>query len=312
MYQNLKYESTVDMTRADWLAARKGSIGGSEAAAIAGLSPWSSPYSVWAEKTGRLSEKPDSEAMRQGRDLEAYVAARFSEATGKSVRRRNAIIRNPDIPFAHANVDRLIVGEDAGLECKTTSALSLKAFAGGEYPATYYVQCMHYMMVTGAAKWYLAVLVLGREFLWFEIPRDEAEIEALRQQEEAFWACVTTDTPPAVDGSEATSDAIGEIYQRDDGSAIDLGGVAQAVRTYVALKQQVKDLKAAIGEQENIIKSYMGDAAKGRLGGIKVSWSSFEASRFDQQAFIAAHPGMDLTPWSKTSTRRTFVVSGKE
>lgn len=117
---NLHKIKTIGMDKQTWLEHRRHSIGGSDAAAIVGLNDYASPYSVWADKTDRLPEKEDSEAMRQGRDFEEYVAARFTEATGKKVRRCNFIIQNPDYPFAHANIDRQIIGEDAGLECKTT------------------------------------------------------------------------------------------------------------------------------------------------------------------------------------------------
>ena len=135
MNKNLTKVSTLNMSREDWLDERRKSIGGSDAPAIIGLNPWASPYTVWADKLGKLPPKEDNEAMRLGRDLEDYVARRFTEATGKKVRRENFIITNPQYPFAHANVDRMVVGEDAGFEAKTTSVLNLKRFKGGEYPA---------------------------------------------------------------------------------------------------------------------------------------------------------------------------------
>ena len=135
-YKNLTKISTVNMSREEWLEHRKNSIGGSESASILGMNPYSSAYTVWADKLGKLPEIDDNEAMRQGRDLEAYVAQRFTEQTGKKVRRENNILWNPDYPFAHANVDRLVVGEDAGLECKTCSALRMKEFKNGAFPDT--------------------------------------------------------------------------------------------------------------------------------------------------------------------------------
>ena len=69
--------STAGMSHDEWLEHRRRSVGGSDAAAIVGLNGWASPYSVWAEKTGRLPPKEDNEAMRQGRDLEGYVASRW-------------------------------------------------------------------------------------------------------------------------------------------------------------------------------------------------------------------------------------------
>ena len=120
--------STVKMSREEWLEERRKSIGGSDAAAVIGMSRFASPYTVWMDKTGRLPEKEDTEAMRIGRDLEEYVAKRFEEASGKKVRRCNYIIRNPAYPWAHADIDRRISSENAGLECKTTSTLDIRQF----------------------------------------------------------------------------------------------------------------------------------------------------------------------------------------
>lgn len=133
-----------DMSREEWVQSRRESIGGSDAATVLGLNPYSSPYALWAEKTGAIEPEDISgkEAVRLGVFLEPYVAQRFSEVTDKKVRRENYILKNSDYPWAHANVDRLVVGEKAGLECKTTSALNLKKFKGGEYPANYYCQCI--------------------------------------------------------------------------------------------------------------------------------------------------------------------------
>lgn len=71
--------STKGMSRQEWLEERRNAIGGSDTSAILGLNPYATPYTVWADKTGRLPEKEDSEAMRQGRDFEQYVADRFTE-----------------------------------------------------------------------------------------------------------------------------------------------------------------------------------------------------------------------------------------
>ena len=154
----------MKLSHKQWLEERRKSIGGSDAAALVGMSPYATPYMVWADKTGRLPPKEDSEAMRQGRDLEEYVAKRFCEKNEKKVHIQSGIIRNPAYPYAHATIDRKVTGERAGLECKTTSAMNLKKFKNGEYPENYYAQCMHYLAVTGWERWYLAVLVLGRDF----------------------------------------------------------------------------------------------------------------------------------------------------
>ena len=75
--------STRGMTRDEWLAERRNAIGGSDTSAILGLNPYATPYTVWADKTGRLPPKEDSEAMRQGRDFEQYVATVSQKLAGR-------------------------------------------------------------------------------------------------------------------------------------------------------------------------------------------------------------------------------------
>lgn len=309
MNKNLSKTSTLNMSRDEWTAQRNKSLGGSDAPAIIGLNPYSSPYTVWAEKLGKLPPKEDNEAMRQGRDLEAYVAERFTEKTGKKVRRENSIIYNPEYPFAHANVDRIIVGEDAGLECKTTSTLNMKNFKNGAYPDTYYVQCVHYMMVTGCQKWYLAVLVLGRDFMVFEIERDEEEIKALAESEKAFWDFVEKQTPPAVDGSESTSKTISTIFPESNGDTVSLMAYENDLMQYLALSAQIKALEKQQGEMANRVKAFMNEAGKGESDRYRVSYSTTVKKTFDTKAFAADHKEIDLNKYYKTSSYRTFKVT---
>lgn len=174
----------------EWLELRSHYIGGSDAAAVVGLNAFSSPYSLWAEKTGKIPGFSGNLATEVGTYLEEFVAQKFAAETGKKVRKVNQSFLNTDYPWAIANIDREIVGEDAGLEIKTTSGMNLQRFKGGEYPANYYCQCVHYMAITGKKRWYLAVLIGNREFKTFTIERDDAEIAALMAAESDFWELV--------------------------------------------------------------------------------------------------------------------------
>lgn len=301
--------STADMSRTDWLAQRRESIGGSDAAGIVGLSKWSTPYTVWANKTGRLPDVEDNEAMRQGRDLEDYVAQRFAQETGKKVHRLRAILKNAAYPFAHANVDRMVTGEDAGLECKTTSTLNLRQFQGGEFPEQYYAQCVHYLAVTGCARWYLAVLVYGKGFYTYVLERDQAEIDALMGAERRFWELVKNDTPPVPDGLEATGEAISTIYAEDGGGAVDLFGRDDLLEEYIGLKAQKKAIDERLEEISNIVKLDMGDVQRGAVGGFTVTWKSQTRQTFQAKEFAKAHPEIDLTPFYKSTTTRPFKVA---
>lgn len=296
----------------EWLALRHKYIGGSDAAAVVGLNPWCSPYALWAEKTGRLPGFEGNLATEVGTFLEEFVAQKFAEVTGKKVRRCNQSWFNSDYPWAIANIDREIVGEDAGLEIKTTSELNLKKFKGGEFPANYYCQCMHYMAVTGKKRWYLAVLVGNREFLWFTIERDEDEIAALMAEEKAFKAMVDSDTPPMADGASSTSTTLFTLYPNSIDDTIGIGSFEWDLDNYFRLKEQKKNIEMTIDGIENRIKAHLGECARGEGERYKVSWKTQYRSTFDSKKFIEDHPEMDVSKYFKKSNSRPFKVTEKK
>ena len=138
-----------NMTNEEWLQMRRTGIGGSDAGAVCGVNPYSSAIKVFRDKTSDNVEETNNEAIRIGHDLEQYVADRFSEVTGLKVRRSNYMYRSIEHPFMIADVDRLVVKEDAGLECKTVSAYNADKWENGKTPLHYLMQCYHYMAVTG-------------------------------------------------------------------------------------------------------------------------------------------------------------------
>ena len=299
---------TSNMSKEEWTKLRSSTIGGSDAAAILGLNPHKSPYALWAEKTGKVvpEDISEKEAVRLGTDLEDYVAHRFMEATGKKVRRVNYTVFRDDMPYAHANYDRLVVGEDAGLEIKTTNALNLTKFKNGEFPATYYCQCVHYLMISGLDRWYLAVLVLGIGFYVFTIERDENEIAALKMAEENFWGMVQKDLPPEIDGMDSTIDAVNAVFPvSEPDTEIDLTGCAADLAILDECMQQIKALEEKKKAAQGRIKEAMGEAEMGFYSTYSVSWKSQKQQTFDRKKWEKDH-GKIPEEYLKTSENRTF------
>lgn len=293
----------------EWKALRSKYIGGSDAAAVVGLNHFSTPYSLWAEKTGRVPGFDGNLATEVGTYLEDFVAKKFEAETGKKVRKANHSFFNSDYPWAIANIDREVVGEDAGLEIKTTSELNLKRFKDGEYPANYYCQCVHYMAITGKQRWYLAVLIGNREFRWFVIERDEDEIAALMAQEKSFWSFVENDTPPPVDGMKPTTETIKTLYADSNDDVVDLYGHKEDLVRYMALNEQIKELEALRDEAANKVKDFMGDAGSGECESHRVSWKSSTRRSFNVKKFAAEHPDIDLSGYYSESKSRAFRVA---
>jgi putative phage-type endonuclease len=268
-----------------------------------------SAFEVYANKLGLLDEKEDNEAMRQGRDLEEYVAQRFAEETGKKIQRRNAIFQHPEYPYLLGNIDRKIVGENSGLEVKTTSILNKADFKNGEYPPNYYVQCCHYMACCGFEKMYLAVLVLNRGFHMFEINRDDKEIDALIEAERYFWEeHVQKRIPPAPDGSEKAGEVLKQLFpEAKEKSTIDLLGMENTITKLTELTVQAKDLDKQIEALKQLIQSEMGENELGLVNGYQVKWANQSRSGVDSKLLKAEYPDIYENVLRQTSFRKFEV-----
>lgn len=294
--------------REEWLKLRKGYIGGSDAAAVVGLNPYVSPYSLWAEKTGRTEGFEGNLTTEVGAYLEEFVATLFERETGKKVRKQNKMLVNDQFPWACADVDRVLVGEDAILEIKTTTSLgNMRMLRGGEYPTQYYCQMTHYLAVTGKQKAYLAVLINNREFKWFELERDEEEISALMAEEEKFWKLVKLDTPPAPIGIDADAETLDTIYPESTGEVVDLMGYSGMLAEHDRLTAQITELDKQRKQIVQQIQQYMGTAEQGRTDGYKVRWSNATRRSLDTKAVNQAMPGM-LDAFYKETPYRVFKI----
>lgn len=284
--------STRDMGRDEWLQWRRRGIGGSDAAAIAGLSPWKSPVAVWLEKTGQVEPEEPGEAAYWGAVLEDVVAREFSIRTGLKVRRRNAILRHPQYEWMLANVDRMIVGQEAGLECKTTGEYMKDEWKDDEVPAPYLLQVQHYMAVTGFKEWWFAVLVGGNKFIYKKVERDDELIEQLIQIERDFWENhVLKNVPPEMDGSAASTALLNRMYPEAKLPTIDLPSKAkEIVEELEGIKSDIKVLEERKSECENKLKQLLGEHESGRINDVVISWKNVKTNRIDTERLKREKP----------------------
>jgi putative phage-type endonuclease len=177
---------------------RRTGLGGSDAAAALGLSPWQTPLDLWEQKTGLAPPVEQTEPMLWGQLLEDVIRREYARRTGYEVRPVQDLIRHPARPWMFAHVDGEIAGGQAILEVKTTrTAQGWGEPDTDEIPLHYLLQVHHYLAVTAAEVCDVAVLIGGSDFRLYQVARDIEIEQRLIEGEAAFWAQVTKGVPPA-------------------------------------------------------------------------------------------------------------------
>lgn len=291
---------------------RRHFLGGSDVAAILGISPWKTPLDLYLEKTQPRAEddlSPDRmRVLTRGQRMEPYVVELLSEETGLQVVRRNARYIDPELPFLAAEIDaEAETGEN--IEIKTVSPFKAREWGeqqSDEIPVHYTAQAMHGLMVTGRAVCVFGVLIGGDDFRVYRVERDEETIAAIRAREAAFWRNhIEAGVPP-----EPTTVAdIKTLYGRDAGTAIEASeDVLRHLNDLRNLQAQLKELGAQAEAAKEAIQLYMADAAVLTVGGKPAAtWKTRAAARFDQSAFKAAHPEL-FEQFKATSESRVFRI----
>lgn len=267
--------------RATWLAERKTGIGGSDIAALLGMSSYKTPLQLWLDKTGRSEESHDAETIERmywGTVLEDAVARRYSEETETRVQRINGLLRHHDVSCAVASIDRAVISgnsrarfEDGRvkgaikvLECKTAHALARNGANWGapgtdEVPESYWLQCQWYLGITALPVADLAVLFGGQKFATYTIAADEALFADLLAEADGWWQRhVVADLPPAP-STEDDARRIWTSHIAGREKVVDVT-VADAVTELSAINAGIKALEQQAQACRDRICSAFGDA----------------------------------------------------
>lgn len=200
----------------EWLTARKNGIGGSDASAILGLNPYKTNVELFEEKTGVKVSKDISQKsyVQYGIQAEPLIRQLFQLdfPEYQVSHHENRILQNKRYPFLLASLDGVLVDEKGHfgvLEIKTSMIAQASQYNKWNHriPDNYYIQILHYMLVTG---YDFAVLCAHLRNNWdgekrtsvrhYVIKREEVkdDLELLLEKEIAFWQCVKSGKKPAL------------------------------------------------------------------------------------------------------------------
>lgn len=286
---------------------RTGYIGGSDIAAVLGLSRFKTPLQLWAEKTGNIIPEDISGKLqvRLGNKLEATVCDLFTEETGKKVARVNEALVHPKYPFLRGLIDRRVVGEKAILEAKTTSAWNAHAWEGEAMPQDYILQTMFYMELANADRGYLVCLIGNQDFQVKIIERDDKLQKEIIAKAVEFW---TKYIEPKIMPTMITSrdaDTLYSLYPLgDEGEAIQLDDTANALVD--SLKAQQEDcaaLEKQIDKTKNDLRLMLKDHAEGITDKWKITWKNQETNRVNLKKLKEEKPDICAAYLDKSDSR---------
>ena len=312
---NFEVISTKGLSHSEWLDNRRKGIGGSDLAAIMGMSQYATPIDVYLDKTWQTeTEEEENPLFWWGHKLEPLVIEKYHETyLMEKIEPSPGILKSKKWPWMIGNLDGIInIDGNLGVfEIKTIG------FAGDEWghdggneediPEKYYCQVAHYMAVTGFEYAVIAAFFLAsREIRRYFIHRDGSVIQNIVSIEDKFWhEHVIPQEPPL----PTNSDDCNKLWMYDKGATITAsdGLLADYFRNLQEVKEQIKAFEKRKDTLECWIKKFMGDnqILKSSTGLKLCSWKTQTARRFQTKEFAKAHPESDKE-FRKESTSRVF------
>jgi len=299
----------------EWLKAREGGIGSSEAATVLGVNPFDSAYMLWRRKTGRETGHAETFVMKAGHYLEDAVARFFADETGAMIVKNSAeefVVYDDNNPILRVSPDRYYYPKNYKrnavnrriLECKTTQ----KAVDDDNIPKHWFVQLQYQMGVCGVRHGALAWLTQGHSFGYKEIAFDKEFYTFIVERVTAFYEeHVVKDVEPPVFTQE---DVAVRYAQGVEGKIVD--GTYDDAKLIKQAKMLREEIKCRDDELKGItmrLKQKMQDAEVLTIGGdVYCTWKTGkEREVFDTKAFAAEHPELYKQYLDKRQGTRTFL-----
>lgn len=255
-------------------------LGGSDIAAVLGLSRYKTPLGVWAEKTGAIVQEEGVKPirMRLGTRMEEVIAELWMEETGKTLNRVTERRVHPKYPHFRAQIDRIVIGEDATWEGKNTNWRLKKDWGEGEAPQEAICQAMWGLAVTGKKYSYVVGLIDNQELRTVKVDRDPVMIAEMLKRANAFWDNFVVPKIMPMQVTAADTENLYALFPNaEPESQIDLGDdAAKIIESRNAMIVDKIALESQIDKAQNELKLMLKDKESGTAGKWKVSWRNQE------------------------------------
>jgi putative phage-type endonuclease len=305
------------MDRTEFLLRRKSGIGGSDVAAIMGVSKYRNAYDVWRDKTSSEVSENNSSVLKIASYLEQYAAQEYEAATGYKVRRKNSELVNADYPFLKGNIDRqILLDKKRGvgiLECKALSTYNFRNVKMHGLPADYICQMQHYFLCGNGMYLWGAFAIVNRdsgELLTFEVyPDKQFHKEEIRICVPFWTECVAKNIPPVIEAAAENKVSIAPAYNGIVTDDAELNTLAEQRMENAAL---VDEAKALLAQTDALIAEKLGDYEAVDCKGARIYYKSTTRTGIDAVRLKKEKPEIYKEFSKTTETSRSLRFYAKD
>lgn len=257
----------------EWHEARRHGLGGSEIAAVLGLSPWESRFSLWHRKLDLAAPQPDNDDMSWGRRVEHVIAEWWHEQHPDWRMRRTGTWASKARPWQIANPDRLVTSPDGAreiLEIKWARDSNGWGTPGtADIPVYYRAQVLWYLDVLGLDRARIAVSIGGGDLREYVVEYDPYDVEQLRDQGAEFMRTVAEGERPSIDGHTETYRTVKELHPDIDDR--DVGITPELADRYRSALDEAKQAEADKRQVAGEVADIVGDGRRAVCDGETVA-----------------------------------------
>ncbi|MCP4653670.1 MAG: hypothetical protein GY858_09880 [Candidatus Omnitrophica bacterium] len=283
---------------------RKNYLGGSDIAAILGISFKKTALDVYLDKVCPSEKKRGTKETDRGNRAEAYVLDTYTDETKNDLTRGIKTFFDQQYPFLAGNIDAKVKNKNIIVEAKTT-AESLSQWDDG-IPEYYKTQVGHYAWLLDAERVDIPVVFSAWKYKCFTYERDTEYEKNLKERAIQFWTNhVLKKIPP---DPICLEDVI-KLYPVSNGKKIKLlGSLKKTFENLKSLKADIKEKQEAFKQGVKIIQEYM-EKNEVLCDNEKdlVTWKTQTSKRFDTRAFAEDYPGLS-DQYKKGITIRVFKI----
>lgn len=263
----------------EWHKARAKGIGGSEIAAVLGLSPWESRFSLWHRKVGLAAPVVETDEMKWGKLLESAIVGEFQRRHAEFRVEHAGTWSHYQEPWMVANPDGLLYDAAAGdwdapvraiVEAKNAYSADGWGEPGtDEIPIYYRTQCLWYLDVFGLDVCHVAVLISGSDYREYRVEYSAEEAELMRDRGWEFLQTVRDRVRPNIDEHDATYQVIRELHPDIEDVKVDV-----PKRIAIPYLNAIAVHKLTAAEKQRtaaILADHMGDARRAEFDGDQIA-----------------------------------------